>query len=274
MHSNSTRSSAAPVRWVGVAAALVVAMVVVVGLTVVSSGADTSPAQADRVADPADGAAADDGAEPSWLFSQTSDTGRLEMTDGEATRLVMNDVDLHTIEFSDRPDRVAEIIDTAALTDAWEATFGDDPPNAVLVEHRPDGETDSLVLVLRRPVFDATARTLTYEVEILADEEHPESIEGLAGEVHQVPPTEFEAVSLFIDSGHDIIPPPPPLTPPPVPPAPPPPARHPHRARQRDRGPAGGTGPARRVASRQSFDAVSVFWRAAIHHRPSDFTMT
>ena len=155
----------------------------------------------------AEAAVVEEAAAPSWLFTQTSDSGRIEMTDGQATRLVMGDVDLHTIAFSDRPDRLTDVIDTGAMTDRWSDTFGDDPPNAVLVEHQPGGETDSLVMVLRRPVFDATARTLSYDIEILADEAHPESIEGLTGQVHQVPPTEFRAVSLFIDSTNPYMPP-------------------------------------------------------------------
>ena len=178
-----------------------------------------------------DASAGDDAeaAAPSWLFTQTAEGGRFEVTDGRVTRLVMTDVDLHTIAFSDRPDRLTEVAGTEGMTDAWDEMFGDDPPNAVLVEHSPAGETDSVVVVLRRPVFDASARTLTYDVEVLADEQHPESVEGLAGEVHEVPPTEFRAVSLFIDDTTCappgvittcLIPPPPPLTPPP-PPTPP-----------------------------------------------------
>ena len=177
----------------------------------------------------AEAAAVDDGAgdEASWLYSQTADSGRLEMTDGQVTRLVMNDIDPHTIAFSDRPERLTEIVDTGTLTDAWNEMFGDDPPNAVLVEHQPEGETDSLVVVLREPVFDATARTLTYDVEVFADEQHPESLTGIVGDVHAVPPTEFRAVSLFIDC--TIIPPPPDTTPPTLPPPTDPPSPGPPR---------------------------------------------
>lgn len=184
----------------------------------------------------ADAADSADQEEVSWLFSQTADSGRLEMTDGQATKLVMNDVDAHTIAFSDRPERLTDIIGTEAMTDMWNEMFGDDPPNAVLVEHSPDGETDSVVLVLQRPTFDATSRTLSYDIEVLADEQHPESIDGLTGGVHDVPPTEFRAVSLFIDdsciqTGYDpcIIAPPGNTTMPPPPPPPTQPSTNPPR---------------------------------------------
>lgn len=138
--------------------------------------------------------------EVSWLASQTSESGRIEFTDGRATRLVLEGVDAHTIMFSDRPDRLTDVVDTAAITEQWEELFADSAPNAVLVEHRPDGETDSLVVVLTNPVFDAATRTLSYDIEVLADEDHPESVSGLTGEVHEEPPSEFLAASLFIDN--------------------------------------------------------------------------
>lgn len=147
--------------------------------------------------DPAAGGA--DGA--SWLFSQTSDSGRLELTDSGVTRLVMSGVDPHTIMFADRPDRAAEVIDTATITDSWAEAFAGSAPNAVLVEHQPDGAADSVVVVLRRPVLDPVARTLSYDIEVLADEQHPDSVEGLIGEMHDDPPADFGAVTLFIDAG-------------------------------------------------------------------------
>jgi hypothetical protein len=175
---------------------------------------------------PADGAGAND---ISWLFSQTSDSGRLELTDGEVTRLVMSGVDLHTIMFADRPDRLTEVIDTATITEQWDEMFADSAPNAVLVEHQPDGATDSLVVVLRRPVLDTVAGTLSYDIEVLADEQHPDSIDGLVGDLHDDPPAKFGAVSLFIDNAPPTRerqysePPPPPE----VVPAPPPPPDEP-----------------------------------------------
>jgi hypothetical protein len=163
----------------------------------------TACSNGDSVADAAAEDSGDD--ETSWLFTQTADTGRLERTDEGVTRLVMNDVDLHTIMFAHRPDRLVEVVDTASLTDQWNEEFADSAPNAVLVEHQPDGETDSLVVVLERPVLDTAARTLSYDIEVLADEHHPDSFDGVVGEVHDDPPAEFGAVSLFIDLAPALI---------------------------------------------------------------------
>jgi hypothetical protein len=135
----------------------------------------------------------------SWLASQTADGGRIEFTEGVATRLVLEGIDAHTIMFSDRPDRLTDVVDTAAIAEQWDELFADSAPNAVLVEHRPDGETDSLVVVLTNPVLDLAGGTLSYDIEVLADEDHPDAIDGLTGDVHEEPPSEFLAASLFID---------------------------------------------------------------------------
>ena len=141
--------------------------------------------------------------EVSWLYSQTADGAELDDLGGGAYRLIMRGVDPHTIQFSDRPDRLVEIIDTARLVHHWPELFADSAPNAVLVEHEPSGETDSLVVVLTDPIYDMAARTLSYGVEILADELHPERLVALA-DGHTRPPTMMRWVSLFIDSVQDL----------------------------------------------------------------------
>ena len=162
------------------------------------AGEDPVTAAAGEASEP-DAQSADD-TEVSWLASQTATSGRIEFTDGEPTRLVLDGVDAHTVMFSDRPDRLTDVVDTAAITEQWDELFADSAPNAVLVEHRPAGDTDSLVVVLTNPVLDTAARTLSYDIEVLADEDHPESVSGLVGYVHDDAPTEFLAATLFIDS--------------------------------------------------------------------------
>lgn len=103
----------------------------------------------------------------------------------------MEDVHDHTIKFSDQSDRETEVLDTAEMTNNWSAMFGDDPPNTVLVEHQPSGTADSLVVVLSDPVYDAIARTMTYGVVVLADENHPDSVDGLVGEAYEEIPLEL-----------------------------------------------------------------------------------
>lgn len=141
----------------------------------------------------------DESDDVSWLYSQTSDTAELDDLGGGKYRLIMRGVDLHTIQFSDRPDRLVEVIDTEDFVHGWDTMFASSPPNAVLVEHEPSGETDSLVVVLTNPDFNYEDDEIAYDVEILADELHPERLLKLAN-AHAEPPVNMRAVSLFIDS--------------------------------------------------------------------------
>lgn len=138
----------------------------------------------------------------SWLYSQTSEGGELDDLGDGTYRLIMRDVDPYTIQFSDRPDRLVEIIDTGHLVDRWEELFADSAPNAVLVEHEPDGATDSVVVVLTDPEYDPAAGELAYVVTILADEQHPDRVSDL-GHAYVQPPATMRTVSLFIDSVQD-----------------------------------------------------------------------
>lgn len=143
------------------------------------------------------------GSEVSWLYSQTADSGELDDLGGGRYHIVLRGVDYHTVQFSDRPDRLVKVIDTADLVKHWDTLFETSSPNAVLVEHEPDGSTDSLVVVLEKPHFDYAKDELTYEAQVLADEFHPERLKKLANS-HPEPPVAMRAVSLFIDSVVDL----------------------------------------------------------------------
>jgi hypothetical protein len=149
-----------------------------------------------------DGATDTAASEVSWLYSQTADGGELDDLGDGNYLLIMRGVDPHTIQFSDRPDRLVEIIDTARLVHKWEELFADSAPNAVLTEHEASGETDSLVVVLTNPVYDAAAGTLSYDAQLLADELHPERLVALADKQMR-PPETMRGISLFIDSVQD-----------------------------------------------------------------------
>lgn len=135
----------------------------------------------------------------SWLYSQTADNAELDDLGGGKYRLILRGVDYHTVQFSDRPDRLVEVIDTADFVHAWDTMFASSLPNAVLVEHEPSGETDSLVVVLEKPNFNYELDELSYEMTILSDEQHPERLRKLAN-AHSAAPVNMRAVSLFIDS--------------------------------------------------------------------------
>lgn len=139
---------------------------------------------------------------PSWLFSHTANGGTLT-ADGDGTHsLTLTGIDANVMAFTDRPDRQTAILTAQDLVDAWPSMFADSAPNAVLVEHAPTGDTDSLVVVLSDPRLDGS--TMTYTAEILADENHPSSVKGMVGAPHAVPPATFADASLFID---DVSPP-------------------------------------------------------------------
>lgn len=133
---------------------------------------------------------------PSWLFSQTSNSGSLQdMGDGTVV-LTLNDIDAHTIGFTDRPDRDSAILMTKDFVESWPTMFADSAPNAVLVEHRPDSEANSVILTLENPTLAGS--TLTFDA-IVLNEEVPQSVAKHAGTLHPTPPERFEAASLFID---------------------------------------------------------------------------
>lgn len=152
----------------------------------------------DRNADDATGdpvAAVDEA--PSWLFSHTADGGTLTSNGDGTYALTMSGIDPKVMAFTDRPDRQTAILTAQDLVDTWPSMFADSAPNAVLVEHDPSGETDSLVVVLTDPALDGS--TMTYTATILEDEAHPSSVDGIVNSPHADPPSEFADVSLFID---------------------------------------------------------------------------
>lgn len=120
------------------------------------------------------------GASADFLFVQTA--GSMAF-DADQNRLTLNGVSPVTVFFSDRPERIAGNMATAAFVPFWSEgadSFLSDPPNADLsiVE---DGTLRQTVVVLRDPVLEGDA--LHYTVRILE------------GEM----PVLGDAVSLFID---------------------------------------------------------------------------
>lgn len=138
-----------------------------------------------------------EGSVPSWLFSHTSTGGSLsERSDGKWD-LTLTGVDPSAIAFTDRPDRKSAVVPLDRFVAAWPQMFADAAPNAVLVEHSPSGETDSLVVVVTDPVLEGD--TLRFTAEVLLDEELSDTTGALASAPHATPPATFGAVSLFID---------------------------------------------------------------------------
>jgi hypothetical protein len=116
-----------------------------------AAGAQTAPADSSGNAD--------------FLFVQTA---RRMSFDRAASRLVLHDVSPVTLFFSDRPDRIAGNMRTAAFVPFWSQgrdSFLSDPPNADLsiVE---GSELRQVVVVLRNPVLEGSS--LAYSVQVLS----------------------------------------------------------------------------------------------------------
>ena len=131
------------------------------------------------------------------MFSYTARSGSMvEQPDGTYL-LTLEHADENIVAFTDRPDRDTGIVPAAALVEEWPNLFADSAPNGVMVEHDPKGGTDSWVVELHDPAIDGS--TVTFRVTVLDEEDHSASASRLTNEVYDTPPTQFRAVSLFID---------------------------------------------------------------------------
>jgi hypothetical protein len=73
-----------------------------------------------------------------------------------------------TTYFSDRPARLAGMMNTASFVRLWangDDGFRDDPPNAVLSAFTPDGEPTRTIVTLRNPRIENA--NLVYDVTVL-----------------------------------------------------------------------------------------------------------
>ena len=98
-------------------------------------------------------------------------------------KLILKGVNLATVMFSDRPDRIAGHMTTARFVPFWSEgkdSFLKDPPNATL-SFLEKGDMADAVVVLRDPVLEGV--DLSYQVEVLE------------GDI----PSSAGAASLFID---------------------------------------------------------------------------
>jgi hypothetical protein len=138
----------------------------------------------------------------SWLFSQSAKSARFVDSGGGTYTLTLNDVDPHTVAFTDRPDRDASILGVEGLISQWPVDFADSPPNAVTVGHSlyGSGVEDSVVVELVNPVLDGT--TLTFTTRLLGTEEFSSAARSIANTVYSTPPASMGAVTVFIDNAN------------------------------------------------------------------------
>lgn len=144
----------------------------------------------------------------SILFSISADEALVTPLGGKKYRLTLENVDERTTWFTDRPVRHAGGTPTARLVAGWDIgrdNFAQDPPNAALVVHEPNGGADTIVLELFDPFYDQSNDELTFTAKELAAEAeistaHREDMDPLP-----TTPTTYSEVSLFIDDASTIL---------------------------------------------------------------------
>ena len=126
--------------------------------------------------------------QPEWLFTQTAEgTTYTANADGTGT-LVLRGAGPTTTAFTNRPVREAHLLSTQAFTIQWDEVFGDNPPNATLVEAASPGTVD--VIELLSVTLGGDGSDLVYTVK-------PIAVDGEA--VTPLPDTTDKPVTLFID---------------------------------------------------------------------------
>lgn len=170
------------------------AVLVVAAFWLVGCGEDGSSSSSSTTT------AGGDGEATSVLASISAGGGTWGDVDADGTRVLeLVDADDHVVVFADRPSRRAGVASTSDLVDQWDQLFGDDPPNAVIVEHEPSGDQDSTVVTLTDPDYDVGSGSLRFSAVVLEEEDQPGSSAGVGGERHAEPPSEFGAGTVFID---------------------------------------------------------------------------
>lgn len=99
------------------------------------------------------------------LFVQGS---KSMQADTEAMTLRLIGVSHETVYFSDRPARIAGLVETTKFVEHWETgedSFASNPPNATLMVYDAGAEKNrASVLVLTDPVLDGNDLTYRYQV--------------------------------------------------------------------------------------------------------------
>ena len=101
----------------------------------------------------------DQNSEPQWLLSHGSSSAVVAQGRSGETTLTLAEPDPTVLMFTDRPERNTATLDLDSLINQWSDAFGDDPPNAALVD---DASGDALaVLTLSEPRRVGDALTFT-----------------------------------------------------------------------------------------------------------------
>ena len=149
--------------------------------------------------------AADDNAEPMYLFLQSFQQGSIAPIDGEDGKytLTLEQGLGQTLYFADRPERTVGTAPTAEFIKGF-GFSPNNPPNAALVLETAPGDTDIAVVELTNPKYDEEAHTATYDVQLL---QHYEQTLGMSFAKQPIDLSKlhpgFGAAHLFIDDCAD-----------------------------------------------------------------------
>lgn len=143
--------------------------------------------------------AANSSGAPTWLFSLSSDAGTMVKNSDGSYLLTLTGADDAITAFTDRPVRDTAIVPLSRAVLAWPQVFIASAPNAVLVEHDPQGNSDSFVVELSEPKL-LSASTITFHAVLVENAVQPANLQPITNVVYAVPPATFGSVSLFIDS--------------------------------------------------------------------------
>jgi Pentapeptide repeats (8 copies) len=140
----------------------------------------------------------------SLLYSLTGDSGSMRLLPGSGNRyaFTLRGADERTVWFSNRPARHSGTLPTAGFVEQWaDFGFAADPPNVAITVHEPDGATDTIVAVMRKPSINENG-TLRATMEVLSTVRARALTGNLArhGDAHDATiPRSLGSVSVFID---------------------------------------------------------------------------
>ena len=133
-----------------------------------------------------------------FMFVQAAQSGEFKPIEGKKDTylLTLNNVNPATTYFSDRPQRIVGNADMVKFLKGL--GFSEkNPPNAAIQLLNGDKDQETIVVELYNPKYDATKKTLQYELKIL--EEGKKGLAVFNEAKDKTLPAHFGDVSLFID---------------------------------------------------------------------------
>jgi hypothetical protein len=139
----------------------------------------------------------------SFLFVQVASAGSARAVDGDLSSfdLTLTHESNQTLAFSDRPERIATLLETSGFMSKL-ATLASNPPNAAFVFSAPDGSDERVaVRELVNPESDSEAGTIHYRVRVIDPAVESVTL-GPSGSDPVVDrlPSSFGHATLFIDN--------------------------------------------------------------------------